>query len=91
MIVVTVSDSGRERWDTPQVKAAGSKKGRLRKDRYSSLIIANMSARQLMRAPEKVDYDTIGGFAGGLRSDQDNQGPMYHGPSWFTEKISKLY
>ena len=36
----------RDRWDTPEVKLQNGKKGRLRKDRYSSLVIANMLARQ---------------------------------------------
>lgn len=47
MIVMTQTGTGRERWDTPEVKVAAGKKRRLRKDRYSSLIMANMSARQM--------------------------------------------
>lgn len=35
----------RDRWDTPEIKLPGNKKGRLRKDRYSALLMANMGAR----------------------------------------------
>ena len=37
MIVVTQTATGRERWDTPEVKPGAGRKSRLRKDRYSSL------------------------------------------------------
>lgn len=46
-IVVTKSGST-ERWDTPEIRENG-KKGRLRKDRYSALLLANMGARQTGR------------------------------------------
>ena len=36
MIIMTQTGTGRERWDTPEVKIAAGKKSRLRKDRYSS-------------------------------------------------------
>jgi hypothetical protein len=39
----TRTATGRDRWDTPEVKLHGSKKGRLRKDRYSALLMANMA------------------------------------------------
>merc|ERR1711966_387810 len=51
-IVMTQTSTGpnaRDRWDTPEVKMHGGKRGRLRKDRYSSLVIANMLARQIHR------------------------------------------
>ncbi|NBW00074.1 MAG: hypothetical protein EBR67_11345, partial [Proteobacteria bacterium] len=79
----TSSSSGsRDRWDTPEVKTANGKKGRLRKDRYSSLLIANMLARQMNRILASPDYNVIGD---NLRSMQtkttDKQ--MYKGPDWF--------
>jgi len=48
---ITISRTGtgsqsRDKWDTPEVKGKDGKKGRLRKDRYSALLIANMIARQ---------------------------------------------
>jgi hypothetical protein len=53
----------RDRWDTPEVKLAGGKKGRLRKDRYSALLMANMVGRTLQRAPKQPEYEARGGFA----------------------------
>ena len=92
MIIMTQTGTGRERWDTPEVKIAAGKKSRLRKDRYSSLIMANMSARQLDVERTVRTYDHYGGFArkSGEKDTKDN-GPMYHGPSWFTENMSDIY
>ncbi len=92
MIVMTQTGTGRERWDTPEVKIAAGKKSRLRKDRYSSLIMANMSARQMDVERTVRTYDHYGGFArkAGEKNDKDN-GPMYHGPSWFTENMGDIY
>ena len=92
MIIMTQTGTGRERWDTPEVKVAAGKKRRLRKDRYSSLIMANMSARQMSVERTVKTYDHYGGFA--QKSNQfDNRdaGPMYHGPSWFTENMGDIY
>lgn len=85
-IVMTQTSSAggaRDRWDTPDVKLPNGKKGKLRKDRYSALVIANMLARQINRANEPVSYDVIGS---NLRADQrKSSGSLYKGPSWFTE------
>ena len=92
MIIMRQTGTGRERWDTPEVKVAAGKKRRLRKDRYSSLIMANMSARQMSVERTVKTYDHYGGFA--QKSNQfDNRdaGPMYHGPSWFTENMGDIY
>ena len=87
MIVMTQTSTGRERWDTPEVKVAAGKKNRMRKDRYSSLIMANMSARVLSQEKIMVDHMTQGGFA--VIDSQANfeKEKLYHGPNWFTEKI----
>jgi len=85
-IVMTQTSNGpnaRDRWDTPEVKMHGGKKGRLRKDRYSSLVIANMLARQMHRQSAPISYDIIGD---NLRSSSAKQdGEMYKGPDWFTQ------
>ena len=85
-IVMTQTSTGpnaRDRWDTPEVKLANGKKGRLRKDRYSSLVIANMIARQLSRnAVVAPQYNMIGG---NLKDISKQDGEMYKGPSWFTD------
>jgi hypothetical protein len=85
-IVMTQTSSAggaRDRWDTPDVKLPNGKKGKLRKDRYSALVIANMLARQINRANEPINFDVIGS---NLRTDhQKHSGSLYKGPSWFTE------
>lgn len=82
-IVMTQTSTGpnsRDRWDTPEVKLSNGRKGRLRKDRYSSLIIANMLARQINRTLQPVSYDVVGGNTKDIVA---NKGDMYKGPEWF--------
>lgn len=89
MIVMTQTGTGRERWDTPEVKTGAGRKSRLRKDRYSSLIMANMSARNYQ---EKEEIEFIaGGFASENGSRFESPEKMYGGPSWFCEKIQDIY
>lgn len=81
MTQTSTSSGARDKWDTPEVKLQTGKKGRLRKDRYSSLVIANMLARQTRQQLARPDYDVIGGN----RIEIVNQeGDMYKGPEWFT-------
>ena len=83
-IVMSQTSTGagaRDRWDTPEVKLPHGKKGRLRKDRYSSLIIANMMARQFRNQLDSVSYDVVGENA---RNAVKTKGDMYKGPQWFT-------
>jgi hypothetical protein len=81
MTQTSTGSGGRDRWDTPEVKMPNGKKGRLRKDRYSALVIANMLARQMSRTLQSVTYDIIGGNA---RDTVAHKGNMYKGPEWFT-------
>ena len=91
MIVMTQTSAGRERWDTPEVKIAAGKKSRLRKDRYSSLLMANMSARSMTTEQNVAEYGVIGGFARSDSGSKFNNDKLYHGPNWFTEKIQNAY
>lgn len=77
------SSGSRDRWDTPETKTPNGKKGKLRKDRYSSLIIANMIARQMSNQLQPQQYDIIGDNTKNMVDNKDKQ--MYKGPSWFTE------
>ena len=52
MIQMTQTASGRDRWDTPEVVVGTGKKSKMRKDRYSALLMANMAARILQRTPD---------------------------------------
>lgn len=87
-IVMTQTSTGpnaRDRWDTPEVKLTNGKRGRLRKDRYSALVIANMIARQMHRTLKGMTYDVVGGN----RSDMvQHHGDMYKGPKWFTDSAN---
>jgi hypothetical protein len=94
MIIMTQTGLGREKWDTPEVKVAAGRKRRIRKDRYSSLIMANMSARQMFVERTVRTYDHYGGFAekAAHKNDKDeDNGPLYQGPSWFTENMGDIY
>jgi hypothetical protein len=88
-IVMTQTSTGpnaRDRWDTPDVKLPNGKKGKLRKDRYSALLIANMLARQVFRGLQPVEYDIIGSNL--RQSPNSHSGDMYKGPSWFRESAN---
>lgn len=88
-IVMSQTSNGpnaRDRWDTPEVKLQNGKKGRLRKDRYSSLVIANMLARQIRNTIPSVDYDVVGGNTKDMVS---HKGDMYKGPAWFTSAVNE--
>ena len=87
-IIISETPSKREKWDTPEIKLPGNKKGRQRKDRYSSLLMANMVARQLVRETVFEIATTEGGFAG-LSSIEG--GKLYVGPANIVEKLQGLY
>ena len=85
LIIITQTVSGRDKWDTPEIKLPGGRKGRLRKDRYSAVVMANMGARELHRAPKPTIYNTVGGFAGDMKQQE---GPLYsneHFNNWAKE------
>lgn len=93
MIQMTQTSSGRDRWDTPEVVVAAGKKSKMRKDRYSSLIMANMAARRIARAPTPEQYQFFGGFASTLPADskEKSEKNMYSGPNWFTDNMGDIY
>ena len=90
MIQMTQTASGRDKWDTPETVVGTGKKGKQRKDRYSSLLMANMAARIIDRTPEQAEYNFYGGFATGTKS-KDKEKNMYIGPSWFTNSMKDVY
>ena len=89
-IIVTNTDGGRERWDTPDAKIPGMKKGKLRKDRYSSLLMANYCARNLDKGPKKINYETTGGFAS-TNSKNNEKGVNFIGTPWIANAMNDLY
>ena len=90
MIIMTQTSTGRERWDTPEVKTGTGRKSRIRKDRYSALIMANMSARHLSIEQPTLEHGAFGGFAEQNASAFSND-KLFNGPAWFTEKTQNLY
>jgi hypothetical protein len=89
-IIITQTLTGRDRWDTPEVKLPGNKKGRLRKDRYSSLVMANMVSRQMARNPEKYFITSVGGFAGAPTVQGTDKGD-YVGADWIARGLNGVY
>ena len=82
-VVVSVTSNGRERFDTPEIKLDTGKKGRMRKDRYSAMVIANMIARSMQRSIPAPTYVNIGRVIGqGGKANSTDK--MYVGPEWAT-------
>jgi hypothetical protein len=90
MIQMTQTSAGRDRWDTPEVVVGTGKKSKIRKDRYSALLMANMAARTLQRLPTQAEYQFYGGFAtGGYMPKTEDK--LYNGPSWFADQMKDVY
>lgn len=85
-IVHSSTPSGREHWDVPHSKLPGHKRGRLRKDRYSALLMANMVARSVNLTGPEIVYDEVGGLAKDMARGKSVEGDdgMYYAPEWFT-------
>ena len=91
-IQMTQTSNGRDRWDTPEIIVAAGKKSKMRKDRYSALLMANMSARILSNTPTRKEYEFYGGFAYMPdNSKKKHTEEYYNGPAWFTEKMKDVY
>ena len=92
MIQMSQTTNGRDRWDTPEVIVAAGKKSKMRKDRYSALLMANMAARVLARKPEEREYQFYGGFAFlPEKSEKQENQEDFTGPSWFTDSMKNIY
>ena len=81
-VVVSVTAGGRERFDTPEIKMDTGKKGRMRKDRYSALVIANMIARQAQRELPAPTYSNIGTVIKPGEFQMNPSNKMYVGQEW---------
>ncbi len=79
--------TGRDKWDTPEIKESTGKKGRLKKDRYSALLMANTAARKAFWTPPEVKRPVIGGLATSAKRSAEG---MYVGPEWFMESVRNL-
>lgn len=91
-IIHTQTVSGRDQWSTPEIKIQGGKKGRLRKDRYSALLIANEVARVMTKEQiGQVHYKTVGGYVGNIDPKKSEGGPLYIGPAHITQNMKGVY
>jgi len=95
-IVNTPTSTGKENFNTPSVKGENSKKGRLRKDRYSALLYANYYSRNVSKEIQPtIQYKPIGGTKDNMVYNRENvkNQPLYQGPgigrfqnsSWLTK------
>lgn len=86
--------TGRDKWDTPEVKLPGGKKGRQRKDRYSALLMANAEAHRLtLQTSSFADmYEHHGGPSHLVAQSKDKSrgGSMYTGTSTLVEKLNRI-
>lgn len=74
----TQTPTGRDHWDVPAIKGEGAKRGRMRKDRYSALLMANMAARQMAYGPKPSEWYAGGGWAGEIAAGkQEEDSAMY--------------
>lgn len=81
----------RSRWDTPEIKLPNSKKGRMKKDRYSALLIANMVARTIHRTDVKPEYKPIGGFINSLIGKEERGQRFYSGPQLWVDAAQEFF
>ena len=92
-IVMTKSGiTGRDRWDTPEIKLKNGKKGKLRKDRYSALVMANDVARRMRMPDYTPQFTSLGAVVGDSvrprQQDSTNDPRIFQddaGPEWWHE------
>lgn len=91
-IVMTQSGIvGRDRWDTPEIKGQTGRKEKLRKDRYSALLIANSIARNINRADAPASYNYIGDNLREMKVDsKKNKGQLYSS-EWYKFDPQAVY
>jgi hypothetical protein len=86
-IVMKQTTAGREQFVTPEEVTNGSKR-RQKKDRYSSLVIANMAARIIQNDDTVKIRPHIGDFAG---NSKKGSGPMYYGNDVANNQLTDAY
>jgi len=88
-IVMTQTPSGKDRWDTPDQKTAGAKKGRMRKDRYSALLMGNALAKKLTEDKRGPEFGGTGGFAGSYKVEEGS--PVLFTGGALAKRLNDLY
>jgi hypothetical protein len=82
-IILTQTDGGRERWDTPKNRTIMGKQVRNRKDRYSALLMANAVAREMATVEARPQYYITGGFSTDLARGMPTQVSTHRNPLWY--------
>ena len=85
----TQTSSGRDRWDTPETVEAGGKKGRMRKDRYSSLLMCNEVCHCIENKLEGQEHKFVGGYASS--NNPKKSGQLYTGPEHLIKQMNGIY
>jgi len=90
-IILTRTGTGtqsRDRWSTPETKVDG-KKGYMTKDRYCSLLMANMGAREVRLELAPFEMEAFGGLI--VDSTYNEKDDIYtHAPDWFKEGMNDV-
>lgn len=91
-IVITQTTTGADHWDTPEIKNVHAKKGRMRKDRYSALLMANYAARRMVRQADPERMPSIGVAVGVSNFTEETlrQLPAAQQPDWFSKGRAEL-
>lgn len=92
LIVMSKTNSGRDRWDVPETKIGVGKKAKMNKDRYSALLMANYGTRAIKLIEKEPEF-AVGGFIGNksYHIQNFNKGVMYDGPDWFVQASKGVY
>lgn len=88
-ITVTETGSGREKFGTPENKSQIHKKGRLKKDRFSALLLANWVGRTMI--PDIAEYDNPNTYNLSGFITSKNTGRLFTGNSKVVRKLEDLY
>lgn len=91
-IVMTQTEYGRDKWSTPEIKLPGGRKGKQRKDRYSSLLMANAVVTSIMNKRNEVrkTMEHFGKFVErGGTTKSEKSGPQFTGPAWYLEEMKR--
>lgn len=91
LITITVSETatGREKFDTPSIKKGINQKGRLKKDRYSALLMANWIARTINPDFIKIENPDLVNLAGFCTLT--NKTNLFLGNNKIAAKLEDLY
>ncbi len=76
------SSNQMERWVVPELKIAGADdiKDKLKRDRFTSLLLANWACRMIdFEEGNKMEYTTIGSVVGVRKKPVEDDGAMYYG------------